>query len=387
MHPASPIEMGLPTRHGIRRVAFICVGALLGTLGIDALLFRTGFYASIIEPDSSAGIFELVLAREQQAQRQNGDNLIVTLGDSRFAYLPRQADELTPETGYMLRSAGVAGSDPRTWYYLMRDLDPTRRRYKAIVIGVNDYDDEDGPLDVNDDLRSLHYAIVRLRIGDILPFASSFNGMQARWEAFRGALFKGTVYQADLAAFASHPLKRLDYVRLCRRGYATWTWDYQESPRSLAGLAVDWQKWTVTFPPNTDEQQRETVTRFLMYKPFPQTGSVASFQRRWYGKLIDQYRGSPTKIVFLRLPRGPVVRPANLVIKKSASIREMASRPNVILVDEHAFESLEHPELFKDGLHLNREGVAQFSAMLARTMREVLGPVSAQNHQAAAYAF
>ena len=63
------------------------------------------------------------------------------------------------------------------------------------------------------------------------------------------------------------------------------------------------------------------------------------------------------------------------MIKSSASIRKWLPFPMFILVDEHAFESLEHPELFKDGLHLNREGVAQFSAMLARTMRNVLGPL------------
>ena len=42
--------------------------------------------------------------------------------------------------------------------------------------------------------------------------------------------------------------------------------------------------------------------------------------------------------------------------KKSSSIREFAARPGVLLVDEHAFDSLERPELFKDAFHLNNAG-------------------------------
>jgi hypothetical protein len=51
----------------------------------------------------------------------------------------------------------------------------------------------------------------------------------------------------------------------------------------------------------------------------------------------------------------------------------------VLLADEHAFESLERPEIFKDGMHLNREGIAQFSVMLAHEIARVLGPLDAHH--------
>jgi lysophospholipase L1-like esterase len=41
-------------------------------------------------------------------------------------------------------------------------------------------------------------------------------------------------------------------------------------------------------------------------------------------------------------------------------------------IDEHAFESLERPELFKDGIHLNRAGIARFSPMLAEELARAL---------------
>ena len=65
----------------IGRSIFACLLAVIGLFGLDGLLFHTGLYTSILEPDSSAGLYKLILYREQQAQKKNGDDMIVTLGD------------------------------------------------------------------------------------------------------------------------------------------------------------------------------------------------------------------------------------------------------------------------------------------------------------------
>jgi len=364
------------TRFAILRAAAACVLAVMGVFGFDALLFRTKIYPQLIEPDSSTGLFELTLRREQKAQRQYGDNLVVTLGDSRFGYAPRLADALTPETGYVFRHAGMPGTDVRAWYYMLRDLDPSTRRYRAIVFAVNDYMDEDYGVPENDP-RLIHYAVNRLRLSDIPDFYTAFDDPLLRWEAFRDSILKGLVYQNDIMAFLTNPVQRIRNVRLFNQGWPTWTWNYIESSKTMAGVSIDWTAWKATFPPGADQNQRDTVGDFLMYSPgVPQTGHYAAFRRKWFGKIIDRYRNSPTKIVFLRLPRGPIVRPGNLVQKKSSSIRELGQRPHVLLVPEHAFDSLEHPELFKDAMHLNREGVARFSPMLAEEVSKVLGPIA-----------
>src|SRR5262249_53338156 len=152
------------------------------------------------------------------AQSQNGDNLILTLGDSRFAYSPRLANELTAESGYVFRSAGTAGSDPRSWYYMLRDLDPAASRYRSIVFGVDDYHDEDTVEDHSNDIRALHYSIVRLRLSDTIELAGSFPSWPNRWEVFRGALFKGFVLSRDIQAFLSKPSKRIEEVGWNDRG-------------------------------------------------------------------------------------------------------------------------------------------------------------------------
>jgi hypothetical protein len=384
--PLSPSEnppVTAPPRSDVRRrsILRIFLAALLACVavfGIDALLFRTKMYPQLLEPDSSTGQFELTLRRELKAQRYYGDNLVVTLGDSRFGYSPRLADELTPQTGYVFRHAGMPGTDVRAWYYMLRDLDPTARRYRAVIFAVNDYDDEDWGIPENDP-RLLHYAINRLRLSDVPDFFHSFQDRALQWDAFRGSILKGLVYQTDIQAFLANPKRRIHDVHQYNDNWGLWTWNYVEPERSMVGLQIDWKAWKVVFPPGADQNQRESVQDFLMYPTGePQTGHFAAFRRKWFGRIIDRYRDSPTKIVFLRLARGPIPRPGNLVHKKSSSIRELARRRNVLLVPEHAFDSLEHPELFKDALHLNRDGSERFSVMLAEEIAKLLGPPTAR---------
>src|ERR1039457_4978302 len=97
------------------------LAAVAGLFALDALVFRSGLYMGILETDSSTGTLERILLREQQAQPWYGRNLVVTLGDSRFAYYPRAANEQTATTGFAFRHAGVAGTDARAWYYMLRD--------------------------------------------------------------------------------------------------------------------------------------------------------------------------------------------------------------------------------------------------------------------------
>ena len=226
--------------HPLLRNGLVLLLSVTGLFGLDALLFRTELYPRFLDPESAAGTFELTLRREKQAQRLYGDNLVACFGDSRLGLSPREAARVAPETGYLLRLAGVAGSDPRTWYYLLRDLDPSRRRYRALVFAVNDYSDEDGKYDPADDIRPLHYVINRLRLADVPDFCRIFPAGPLQREAFRGSLLKGFVYHADVQAFLASPMNRIRYVRLCNQGWPQWTWNYEESPRTMVGLRIDW---------------------------------------------------------------------------------------------------------------------------------------------------
>ena len=106
----------------------------------------------------------------------------------------------------------------------------------------------------------------------------------------------------------------------------------------------------------------------------PETGHQGAYLKRWLGKIYEHYRGSPTKLIFLRLPRGGFVRPDQPRYNPQSSVRVLAMQPNVVLIDEHFFDSLERPELFRDELHLNGPGMEQFSVMITQEVSRILGP-------------
>jgi hypothetical protein len=348
--------------------------AILLWFGLDALLFRTGLYCEWTDPTSSTGSFEFLIRTELAAQKTPAANVVATIGDSRFGYLPRVANELAPETGYQFRHIGSAGGDARLFYYTLRTLDPTASRYRAVVIGVDDYDDLDTGVDPAADLRGLHMAIARLGLRDVAQVVSSYPDAASRWYAARGMLWRGFILQRDVREFLGDPAARAKMVRDYRSYGAIWLYDYDGEPQSMEGMSADWKERKLTFPPHFTAEQRRTAEDWLLSPRQEQTGALARFRRRWFGAILDHYRGSGTRIVFVRLARGPLVPPDWAEGKRSSSIREFARRPDVTLLDEHAFDSLERPELFRDALHLNREGAHRFSALLARAVREVLGP-------------
>lgn len=365
------------------RIVSAIFGSLAAWFLLDAALFRTNFYPSVIEPDSTTGLLENVLRREQLAQRHYGDNMVVLTGDSRVAFLPRIANQpdasvgYTP-TGYAFRLAGVAGSDARSEFYLLRDLDPTRRRYRALCIGVSDIDDSENDIaDHADELSTLHYVIKRLRLSDVWDFTSSYHNTELQWEAFRGSLFKGLVYQKDLFAFLDHPAKRLAYVRQVHEGFESWSYDFVPEPHSLAGLQADWPSEQVTVPANFTPQQRAAVDYIVNHKPMPEH-RLPEYRRLWFGRICDLYKGSRTKVIFFREPRSPIPFPPEWYIHSGTTIRDLAARQsNVMILDEHTLEYLERPENFGDAMHLNRAGVNEFSRKLSQEVAKLLGPANA----------
>ena len=106
----------------------------------------------------------------------------------------------------------------------------------------------------------------------------------------------------------------------------------------------------------------------------PETGGESRYMKYWLGKIYERYRGSPTRLIFLRLPRGGFVRPDQPRYNPHSSVRDLAAEPNVTLIDEHFFDSLEKPELFRDELHLNGPGMERFSEMLTQEVSRILGP-------------
>ena len=166
----------------------------------------------------------------------------------------------------------------------------------------------------------------RLRLGDVIPFTFSFQDSAARWNAFRGSLLKGIVFQRDILALLSHPAKRIADVKLTNRGYEEWTYGYVDTDKNVVGLKIDWSTMTATFPPGNDAL-RDQVTNFVLYRPYPQTGLYAAFRRKWFGRLLDRYRGTPPKWCSSACRAARFPSRITWCKRRAGSIREFAGRP------------------------------------------------------------
>ncbi|MGP8246005.1 MAG: hypothetical protein ACLQVN_15970 [Bryobacteraceae bacterium] len=355
-------RLQLPLRLGL---------ALIFFLALDSLAFRTG-YTSILEPNSTAGYLEQFVWNEIH-RPFDGPNQVLAVGDSRVGLKTRVANLFTPETGYMLATIAVPGTTPRCWYYMLREVDPDRHRYAAILIPFDTYNDREFE-PVADRELDLHYLAPLLRLSDLWSFSMSYTQWPLRALAARTVLLKGMAFQQDFQAYLAHRHAREENVALVHRMGATWIYNSVWERHNLEGIKVDWAANRVTLPGWPDAAKRRQIEDELLRPVPPITPSYAAYRLRWIGAIVDRYRGARTRIVFYRLPRGPVVRPG-LPEDADSSVRQLARRPGVVLADERAFDSLERPELFGDGMHLNEAGGIEFSRMLAQLVEKWLGPV------------
>jgi hypothetical protein len=353
------------------RAGPVLLASVLAFAAIEGTVFHTGLYPWILNPDGSTGYLETMLRNERERPKDGPQ--VLGIGDSRMLLLARLSNERTPETGYTFGTIATAGSSPRAWYYMLRDTDPTARFYRAIVVAVESYDDADKWNDEADSDADLSYLVPLLRLSDLPEYSRSYLSPQLQWKAARGILFKGLVYKRDFEDLLLHPVSRIRYARLSHRDSFGWYYGYKGPPDTVEGFQIDWTAKTLIAPPHFDPGREEGLRNRLLAPLAPETGRQSTYLKYWLGKIYERYRGSPTRLIFLRLPRGGWIRPDQPRYNPHSSVRELAAQPNVTLIDEHFFDSLEKPELFRDHLHLNGPGMDRFSLMITEEVSRILG--------------
>ena len=331
---------------------------------IEAAIFRTDWYVPYLEPGSSAGSVEsrlYWLSRPDPAKVPE----ILVVGDSRMAegFSTRVADAASNNSVHYW-SLGIPGTTPRVWYYELRDADPTRRRFQKIAIAIDQYADVDSDPEPADFIVDLNFAIERLRLTDCVSFANSMLTFDHKERAFAGCLFKGVTLRSDLQAFLHDRADRINRADDWRKNGLIYTSDYPGRSENLAGLTIDFDRRAVSYPPGLLQLVKDQIRRMELPDPFPQTGDLTRYRKLWFGRILDLYKDSPTQIVFFELARGPVSKPDSTA--PATWLHEALAHPRVSALPKETFRDLEHPELFFDGLHFNKDGRRIFSERLAR---------------------
>ena len=335
---------------------FICV---------DGIIFHSGLYVSILAPNSYAGrIAEITRAENERAS--SGLKEVLVLGDSRMAegFSTTLANELSSPAGLEFVSLAEPAASANTWYYMVREVDPTTRRYSAIVIpyGVGYEPNSADPLRIT-------MTAPLLRYGDCLHFASGFQRWSGRFRAFTACILRGSAYQDDVVNFLEHPIARLRGLQqegslMQSRGV------YKGRDYDLVGTTYDPSTGRVMFASKLTEAQRVAFRKSLIQPSQSDTEYSLKLQREWIPRIMNRYSNSPTTIVLTPVPRGPFVELSGFYRGHDSILPTSVIQRSSFSLPGHTFDFLEKPEYYFDAFHLNSKGRRRFTESLVSELME-----------------
>jgi hypothetical protein len=351
----SPWQLHVARNLFLGIAAFICV---------DGAIFHSGLYVSMLAPSSYAGrIWRITRAEKDRAP--SGLKEVLVLGDSRIAegFSATLANELGSPSGFKFVSLAEPAASANTWYYMVREVDPTARRYAAIVIpyGIG-YEPNKA------DALRISMTASLLRYGDCFHFASGFQRWSGRFRAFIACILRGSAYQDDVADLLAHPVARMTSIRQADEMHSGP--EYKGRDYDLVGTSYDAATGQVTFAPKLTEAQKSAFRRSLIQPSQSDTEYSLKLQRDWIPRIMNRYSHSPTAIVLTPLPRGPFLELGGFSRGYESILPSSVIETTRFSLPGHTFDFLEKPENYFDAFHLNAKGRQKFTEML---VSEVLG--------------
>ena len=363
LEPAtSPHRLHVARNLLLSLAAFICV---------DGVVFHTSLYTSMLAPDSYAGRMAAI-TRGERDRVSSGLKEVLVLGDSRMAegFSPVVADKLSSLDGFKFVNLTEPASAVNIWDYMLREVDPTRRRYWAIVVpyGIGFEPSSADPLRIS-------MAAPLLRYGDCFNFASAFQRWSGRFRAFTACILRGSAFQSDVVDFLEHPISRIRRVqrepkRLQARDI------YKGHDYDIVGTSYDPKTGQVTFPPRLSEAQRDAIRDSLVKPSQSETQDFLRMQRDGIQRILNRYSASSTEIVLTPVPRGPFAGLPGASMTFHAAFPTITTQRAVFSLPEQTFDFLEKPEYYFDGYHLNSKGRQRFTETL---VTELVGRLGSAN--------
>jgi hypothetical protein len=356
LHVARNLLLGL--------AAFVCV---------DGVVFHSRLYTSFLAPDSYAGRLA-VITRAEKDRVSSGLKEVLVLGDSRMAegFSAAVADKLS--SGLKFVNLAEPASSVNVWDYMLREVDPTRRRYRAIVVpyGIGFEPNSADSLRISMAAPLLHYR-------DCFNFASAFQRWPGRFKAFTACILRGTAFQNDLVDFLEHPIGRIRSIqqepkRLQSREV------YKGRDYDIVGTSYDPKTGQLTFPPRLTEPQKEAVRDSLVKPSQSETQDYLRMQRDGIQRILNRYSASPTEIILTPVPRGPFAGFPGASMTFHAAFPTITTQRAVFSLPEQTFDFLERPEYYFDGFHLNAKGRQKFTETLVTELLGRLRSADADGH-------
>jgi hypothetical protein len=340
-------------------------------ISVDGLVFHTRLYSSILAPESYAGRIAAI-TRAEKDRVSSGLKEVLVLGDSRMAegFSAAVADKLSSIDGFKFVNLAEPASAVNIWDYMLREVDPTRGRYWAIVVPYGIGFEPNSA----DHLR-ISMAAPLLRYGDCFNFASAFQRWSGRFRAFTACILRGSAFQSDVVDFLEHPIARVRSIQ--REPKTLQSRDlYKGRDYDIVGTSYDPKTGQITFPSRLTAAQREAVRDSLMKPSQSETQDFLRMQRDGIQRIINRYSASSTEIVLTPVPRGPFAGLPGASMTFHAVFPIITTQKAVFSLPEQTFDFLEKPEYYFDGFHLNAKGRRRFTETL---VAELVGRLRSAN--------
>src|SRR5580704_8188084 len=333
-----------------KRAAFFVAAAFALFALIDVMAFRTDLYHRFLDPSSSTGGFESAIAQFRQFRSDSRRDILV-LGDSRI-YSGLDPSAASAASGTLrFVNGGVPGTTPRCWPFFVRAIDPSASRFRAVVIAVDTYGDDDsaiGSVDGDDRPMDLRYVVFQTRLSDLPKLAGSFSDPRERVEHGIDLFLRGPELRDDFQALAADPAARIRALDEAR-GSVTYA-PLAAHPRNetLDGLLVNFATGAIDYPTGVTADERAAIATQVLAIPKP-SPSYARYRQEWLASIARQYEAAGVPVIFVRLPTRPMHRSASQ--SPSGSLLEIALSTHARLIPAERYVALEQPGLFADEDH------------------------------------
>lgn len=338
----------------------------------EALVYRSGAYFRIAEPDSNTGAVVTKLAVVENQYLPSARNILV-FGDSRVGEgfsSPRAAGG---DSGINFINVAVPGSTPRTWYYLLREIDRRGYRFDAVVVGTL-YRDTGTGLRANWSLDPAH-ASALLGLADAISFPATFESDPMRERARHAVLFPALAMRQDTLALLQAPRVRRDKIRKGRPGFLAAVRNYPGRAETMPALRFAADGRSVTDWGGATAEQRGKIEAHLSeLTPRPEAviGPNDAFLGRWLGAMAQVAHDRNAQFVVYPLPRGPYRDALGEEPPLPASLQTLQRMPGITVLPPGQLARLEAPEYFFDTLHANSAGREYTGDAIGAAVRALL---------------